>query len=296
MKNKIYTLLAFALVLLNSCEDIIDVKLSDDDVNMYAVEAKITTETNPYVFVYNTQIVSSAENYQGVTNAVVTISDNSSPQKSIQLVESSETPGLYQPANDVEYLGEKNKEYTVTISVNGIVLTASDYLAEVVPIDSIQVHSSLRGDNRFLGVYTFGDETPGLGDYYKWDIYVNNQLINGAEYLMIASDELVDGNYVNGFEIFTDFHDPNKPEDRILQPGDTVQVKQNSISEFAYYFYYQMYNQSQSGGMFSVPPANIKSNFTSSDGSTVVGIFTANDVSPSNYVIIDDEIESQLRN
>jgi hypothetical protein len=56
-----------------------------------------------------------------------------------------------------------------------------------------------------------------------------------------------------------------------------------------------MFNQSQSGGMFSVPPANIESNFTASDGSTVVGLFSAHDVSDSNKIIIDDTIESQLR-
>lgn len=295
MKNKIYIFLASILLLLNACEDVIEVKLSDEDVNMYAVEAKITTEENPYVHLYKTQVVSSDEPYQGISNAVVSISDNSTPPKTIQLVESNETPGLYVPIENEEFKGETGKEYTVTISTNGTVLTATDLLAKVEPIDSIQVHSSLRGDHRFLGVFTFGNETPGLGNYYKWDIYINNELLNGAEYLVIASDELVEGNYVNGFEIFTDFHDPNDDSERLLQLGDTVQVKQTSISEFSYYYYYQMFNQSQSGGMFSVPPANIESNFTASDGSTVVGLFSAHDVSDSNKIIIDDTIESQLR-
>jgi Na+-translocating ferredoxin:NAD+ oxidoreductase RnfG subunit len=295
MKNKIYVFLASILLLLNACEDVIEVKLSDEDVNMYAVEAKITTEENPYVHLYKTQVVSSDEPYQGISNAVVSISDNSTPPKTIQLVESNETPGLYVPIENEEFKGETGKEYTVTISTNGTVLTATDLLAKVEPIDSIKVHSSLRGDHRFLGVFTFGNETPGLGNYYKWDIYINNELLNAAEYLVIASDELVEGNYVNGFEIFTDFHDPNDDSERLLQLGDTVQVKQTSISEFSYYYYYQMFNQSQSGGMFSVPPANIESNFTASDGSTVVGLFSAHDVSDSNKIIIDDTIESQLR-
>ena len=295
MKNKIYILLASILFLLNACEDVIDVKLSNEDVNMYAVEAKITTEDNPLVHVYTTQVVSSSESYQGISDAVVTISDNSNPSNTIQLAESNETQGLYIPAENEEFKGETGKEYTVTISTNGTVLTASDVLSKVEPIDSIQVHSSLRGDHRFLGVFTYGNETPGLGNYYKWDIYINNELLSDAEYLVVASDELVEGNYVDGFEIFTDYHDPNDSSERLINLGDTVQVKQTSISEFAYYYYYQMYNQSQSGGMFSVPPANIESNFSASDGSTVVGLFTAHDVSTSNKIIIDDEIESQLK-
>jgi len=294
MKNKIYIVLASLLVLLNACEDVVDINLGDQDVNMIAVEAKITTKENPYVFLYKTQRVSFAEPFPGISDAVVTISDNSVPAKTIQLVESDNTPGLYFPNENEEYFGEPGKEYTITISTNGTIISATEALYEVVPIDSIQVHSSLRGDHRFLGVFTYGNETPGLGDYYKWDVYVNDSLISGAEYLVIASDELVDGNYINGFEIFTDFHDPNKPSERLIKLGDTVQVKQTSISEFAYYYYYQMFNQSQSGGMFSVPPANIKSNFTASDESTVVGLFTTHDVSQSNVIIIDETIENQL--
>jgi hypothetical protein len=72
-------------------------------------------------------------------------------------------------------------------------------------------------------------------------------------------------------------------------------VKQNSISEFDFNFYNQMISQGSSGSLFSVPPANIKSNFTSSDGKPVLGIFTANDVSISNKIVIDKKIEDQLK-
>ena len=295
MKNIIYTVLILVLILLNACEEVVDVKLNEENLNIYAVEAKITTEDNPYVYLYKTQVVSSAESYEGVSNALVTVTDNSVPSNTVQLVESSNMPGLYIPEEGTVFYGEKGKEYTVSISVENAVLTATDKLNEVEPIDSIQVHSSLRGDNRFLGIFTYGNEPPGLGNYYKWDVYINNELLNGAEYLVIASDELVDGNYVEGFEIFTDFHDPNEPEDRLINLGDTIQVKQTSISEFAYNFYFQMLNQSQTGGMFSVPPANIKGNFTSNDGREILGLFTAHDVSSSNMIVIDETIESQLK-
>ncbi|MBN1822286.1 MAG: hypothetical protein JW833_16310 [Prolixibacteraceae bacterium] len=55
-----------------------------------------------------------------------------------------------------------------------------------------------------------------------------------------------------------------------------------------------MIEQSFSGGLFSVPNANVKGNFKSSDGKTVLGIFAAQDVSVSNKVIIDESIENQL--
>jgi len=294
---KKYKAIIFVIVaiLFSACEDIIDVNLSDELVDLYAIEANITTETNPYVYVYKSHKVNVSDPYEGVSGATVTISDDSQPVKEITLIESSEKAGLYITESGNDFHGETGKKYFVTIKTNDVTITGSDVLATVEPIDSIQVHSSLRGDHRFLGVFTYGNEPAGLGDYYKWDIYINNELLSEAEYLVIASDELVDGNYVEGFEIFTDFHDLNKPEERKIKLGDTIQVKQNSISAFAYQYYFQMLNQSQTGGFFSVPPANIKSNFISSDGKPVLGLFTTNDVSTSNSVIIDQAIEDQLK-
>ncbi|MGQ8337075.1 DUF4249 family protein [Sunxiuqinia sp. A32] len=295
MKQYILPVVALFLLALTSCEDVIEVKLSDEVVDLYAVEAKITTESNPYVFLYKSLKVNEAVSYPGASGATVIISDNSEPQNSVQLEESSETNGLYLVPEGVDFLGEVNTEYSISIEHEGVTIIGSDYLSEVEPIDSIQVRPSLRGDKRFLGVFTYGDEPAGIGDYYKWDLYISGELLYEAEYMFVASDELVDGNYVSSLEVFTDFHDPDKPEDRLIKLGDSIQVKQTSISEFAYNYYYQMVNQNFSGGLFSVPPANIKGNLTASDGRPVLGLFTAHDVSVSNVVMVDEDIESQLR-
>ena len=141
MKNHIYIILAAILLLFNACEDVVEINPSDENVNLYAVEAKITTESNPYVFIYKSQKVNSVEPYPGINNAFVTISDNSSPSKTIQLVESTAKTGLYIPKENEKYFGETGKEYTITISINGKTLSATEPLSEVVQIDSIQVRS-----------------------------------------------------------------------------------------------------------------------------------------------------------
>lgn len=295
MKIKAIIFLSLVSVLLSSCEDIIEVKLSDENVDLYAVEARITTEDDPSVFVYKSQMVNIDEPYMGISGAEVVITDNSQPAKTIKLQETSEKKGLYVPAEGNYFLGEPGKTYTLNITVDGVKITATETLFPVEPIDSMKVRPSIRGDYQFLGILTYGNEPPELGNFYKWDIYINHKLLYQSDYLVIASDELVNGNYISGFEIFTDFHDPNKPEERKINQGDTIQVIQTSISEFAYYFYYQMFNQGQVGGLFSVPPANIESNFSASNGKKVLGIFTASDVSNSNIVIVDESIESGLK-
>jgi len=285
-------LLTFAF---SSCENVIDVKLSDQNLNLFGVEAGITTQSNPTVFLYQTLKVNQDVSYPGISGALVVISDNATPSNTIALFEDQKAKGMYMVPKNAGYKGVAGREYTLTIQSQGVTLTAKDKLAKVEPIDSIQVLPSARGDGRFLGIFTFGKEPKGLGNYYKWDIFVNDTLIYNADRIAVASDEFVDGNYIAKLEVYTDFHDPNKPQDRKLKLKDTICVKQTSISFFAYNFYSQMINQSSTGSLFSVPPANIKSNFTSSDGKPVLGDFIARDVSVSNKVVIDPTLEDQLK-
>lgn len=297
LRSSVFSLLAliFFSVLFSSCEDVIDVNLSDENLNLIGVEASISTVGQPTVFLYKTLKVDQDVAYPGISGAIVTISDNASPANLIVLTEDPAKAGHYLVPKNENYVGVAGREYNLNIQTQGVTLTAKDKLAKVEPIDSIQVVPSQRGEKRFLGVFTYGKEPKGLGNYYKWDIYVNDTLIHDGDRLAIASDEFVDGNYISKLEIYTDFHDPNKPEDRKLNLNDTIKVKQTSISEFAYNFYFQMINQSSTGSLFSVPTANIESNFTSSDGKPVLGIFIARDVSVSNEVVIDQKIEDQLK-
>ena len=288
------TFLLFSF-LITSCEDVIEVKLSNEELNLIGVEASITTIDEPVVFLYQTLRVNQDMTYPGISGAEVVISDNATPSNQIVLIESTEKKGFYRVPENSEYLGVAGREYTLTIKTGGNTLVAKDQLSKVEPIDSIQVLPSQRGEKRFIGIFTYGQEPAGLGNFYKWDIYINDTLYNNAEHLSIASDEFVDGNKISKLEIFTDFHDINKPEEREVNLNDTIVVKQTSISEFAYNFYFQMINQSSTGSLFSVPAANIKSNFTSSDGKPVLGIFTARDVSISNKVVVDQTIEDQLK-
>lgn len=296
MKTYKYLKLFAISIVLSSCEDVIDVKLSDENLNLIGVEASITSMDKPTVFLYKTLRVNQDEAYPGISGAVVTISDNAAPVNTVVLTEDPAKKGLYSISTNTEYMGVTGQEYTLTILTGGVTITAKEKLLKVEPMDSIQIMPSMRGDKMFLGIFTFGKETPGLGNYYKWDMYVNDTLINDANRIAVASDELVDGNYISKLEIYTDFYDPAKEaEERTLKLNDTVYVKQTSISEFAYNFYSQMINQSSGGSLFSVPMANIQSNFTSSDGKPVLGLFTARDVSVSKKIVIDQSIENQLR-
>ena len=294
MKKYIFFLLASFLY--TACEDVVNIGLHDTDLDSYIIQANITTIDEPTVYFGKPLPITTDTLYNGISNAIITITDDATPPNVVTLNENTEYNGFYYVPDNEDYFGVVNRSYTINVLTSeGVNISATETLYPVEPIDSIEIRPSLRGAKLFLGIFTYGQETPGLGNYYKWDIYINDTALSSNQNLMFVDDALVDGNYVPGLEVFTDFHDPQNEEERLLKYLDTVYVKQLSISESTYDYYYFMINQMSSGSMFSVPPANLPTNFTADDGKSVNGIFIANDVSISNSVVIDSLIENSLR-
>ncbi|MCK3684260.1 DUF4249 domain-containing protein [Maribellus sp. YY47] len=276
-----------ALILV-SCEDIVEVDLNDEDIDLFAVEAYINTKPadNVYVKIEKTLQVDQAATNPAVNSAIVEISDDETVPNTVILKEQGNT-GIYKLPENTVYEAVPGRTYHLTITTtDGTVITATEYLQHVETLDKTKINLSARGDYEFLAVFINSQETPGEGNYYKWDIYINNELLYESEYLAFASDELVDGNYIYDFEILTDFED--KEEDKVFHMGDTVRVEQLSISEASYDFYFGLINQAFSGSPFSVPPANVPGNLTSSDGKRVLGLFSARDISVGESIVIDE--------
>ena len=281
-------ILLFAIVAFTACEDVVEVELNDEDIDLIAVEAYINTKTenNVYVKLERTLAVNQTAQNPAISNAVVQLSDNAASPNTVTLEEQG-TTGIYVLPAETSYPGVTGRTYTLTITTpDGTVITGEEYLQEVETLDTVKVNLSDRGNYEYLGIYINSQETPGLGHYYKWDIYVNGAFLNDGEHLAFASDELVDGNYIYDMLILLDWED--EEEDKILHPGDTVVVEQLSISEAAYEFYWGLSDQAWAGSPFSVPPANVPGNLISNNGKRILGLFSARDVSVGNTVIIDD--------
>lgn len=277
------------ILILVSCEDVVQVDLNDENLDLVAVEAYLDNRSTDNVYVKLVRSLPVDNNQQNppVNNAIVEVSDMESSANTVTL-EEVENTGIYRLQKNTSYKVVPGHNYQLKITLpDGVVITGSDYLERVETLDSVKVNLSARGDFEFLAVFISSQETPGPGNYYKWDIYINKRLLYESGNLTFASDELVDGNYIYNFEIFTDFYEDE--EDKILYKGDTVYVEQLSISQTAYDYYIGMVNQAFTGGPFSVPPANLPGNLTSSDGKKVLGMFSARDVSLGNQVIIGDE-------
>lgn len=288
---KIKTLAAIGILVLlfTSCEDVVQVNLDDSDLDLVTVDAYLNTkaENNVFVKLERSLPVDKNEANPAIHNAIVQISDDENEPNSVMLEEYKST-GIYILPKNTTYAAKTGKTYNLLISLpDGTQISGNDFLREVEPLDSVKVNLSARGNYEFLAVFIDAPNYPSPVQYYKWDIYINGNMLYESQNMVIANDELVDGNYIYNFEIFTDF--ARNDDERILFKGDTITVEQLSISKAAYDFYTGMINQAFTGSPYSVPPANVPGNLTSSDGKRVLGIFTARDVSVGNKVIIDDE-------
>ncbi|MEN8118108.1 MAG: DUF4249 domain-containing protein [Bacteroidota bacterium] len=287
--NKIFLFILLISVIISSCEDVVEVELNEVDIDLVSVEAYINTKPTDNIFVKleKTLSVNTVEQNPAINNAIVEISDNEPVPNTIKLEEERNT-GIYKIPSGKKYDAIPGRTYKITITTpDGIIITGEEYMQKVEKLDMVKINLSARGNFEFLAVFVNSQETPGPGHFYKWDIYNNGEMMSSSEKMSFVSDELVDGNYVYDFEIFTDFAAPDEEDEKEFHMGDTIYVEQLSISKSAYYFYYGMVNQAFSGSPFSVPPANLTGNLTSSDSKKVLGLFSARDISVGNTVVID---------
>ena len=289
-RNLIHTFILFTTILISSCEDVVDVEINNEDIDLISVEAYISNNSANSIIVKleKTLPVNETRENPVINKAIVEISDDAPSSNTIVLAENGNS-GVYTPPANTDFRVIPGSTYKLTIKTpEGVVITGEEYLQRVETLDTVKMNLSARGNYEFMAIFINSQETPGPGNYYKWDIYKNGRLLYNSENLSFASDILVDGNYIYDFEIFTDFTGPDDAEeDKAFTVGDTIVVHQLSISENAYNFYLGMVNQSFSGGPFSVPPANLPGNLTASDGKKVLGLFSARDVSVGNSIVLD---------
>jgi len=286
--KRLFLILLFPL-LLGSCEDVVDVNLKTEYIDLIAVEAYMNTKSSDNISVRINQSlpVNTTIKNPPVNEAIVEISDDQNPQNKIRLKEEGKS-GVYKLPENLSYKVVPGRKYMLKITtVDGVVISGEDYVQRTEPIDALQINLSARGDYQFLGVFINTQEIPGPGNYYRWMMYKNGKPQNEVDELAFTSDDFFDGNYLYNFEIYTDFHDPDEPEDGVLQLGDTVYVEQHSISKNVYDFYFLLVNQAFTGNPFSVPPANLPGNLTADNGKKVMGLFSVSDVTVSNPVVID---------
>ncbi|MCC8424283.1 DUF4249 domain-containing protein [Mucilaginibacter sp. UR6-11] len=240
MKNINY--IALLLLLLNSCEKAIDLKLPDNTPK-YVIEAVLTNEAGGCrVAISQTKAFTGDNTFTGVSGATVTISSNGSAQ--------TLTPtgtGIYQHST---FKGAPGNTYQLTVQVDGKTFTASSAMPQPVAFDSLYVKKG-EGNNKDGSPlqYAFaGYNDPGsVKNFYRFVQYVNNKK---EKTVFIADDEFTNGNSVNNR---LSFSNDNDDPARNIKSGEQLTVEMLCLDPVVYQYWYSLKNGAGGDGNNAAP-------------------------------------------
>lgn len=275
-----YIFIAFiGAILATSCTENIDFPVETEQERI-VVEGMITNKKQKHLIkLTKTTSFFEEDDVPAIENANVEITDGTNTYLCIE-----EGPGEYYTP-DMAFPVETN--YTLKVDYDGTVYEGSDYMNEVMPIDTIATFERDEFDfeegilRPYATVVLFATEKEGLGDYYLWKYQV--QKPDTAEKDMtptykdwtFASDEFVDGNSpADGWPIF------DRIEPYEIVSGSTVRVQMFGISKAYYEFLDAIGKAVYRGGLFDGPPANVATNMNNG----ALGFFVAASVSEGQTV------------
>lgn len=247
-------LIAFAstLLIFTACQKVIDVNLNEADPqvviesNYYAsgdsVVAKLSYTSNYF----------STEDSEKINAASVSIID---PQ-GVSTVLTNAGNGRYELFN---YTPQYNGDYTLEVQLGGTTYSATSYLNDVIPLDSLPyefIPQSIFGDSGYIVSMAINDPIDEV-NYWR-AIRISSDTINDhEEEIFLFDDEFVNGN-VFQIPFFADRY----------AVGDTIFVELRSLDRTTYDYYTELI--SVLGGNSAAP-----TNPTTNWNNNALGYFAA---------------------
>lgn len=246
------TFLILMLVVLSSCEEIIEVDLQDEAPRL-VIEASInwgkgTTGNDQLIKLNRSTPFFETGSITAVEGAIVSVTNDSTDDV---FVFADTGEGNYTTS---EFIPILNDTYTLEVIHDGETYTASEALVSVAPINEIR--QSIEGG--------FNDEIIDLNLYFddpvnEENFYFSKLLRDGDTFteLNTLSDRFIDGN-----EVFIIFEkDGDSDNDSEFLPGDVVKIELLGVSEQFYCFMEILIEQYYGGGdPFSSTAAEIRGN------------------------------------
>jgi hypothetical protein len=277
MKKIIYYLL-IAASLLPACEEPMNVKFNEEGSKKLTVEGSITTDTMSHkVLLSWSADFFSSDSQQMVSNADLSITDG---VKSFKLAET--IPGVY--ITEPTMYGKTDKTYTLNITLqDGRKYSASDRIVSLPDVDSVIVSDTSiyrgpdKGDVSGYAILYFGPEKPSPGDFYLWNLYINDTIFNKYYWnSTFTDDKFVNGSYIHDFMVyFIEKSDLKK---------DTNSIVLESLSISKNYYNFLLDSNQETvwrGSPWDAPPANISTNVVNG-----AGFFKASAVKRNKIVLI----------
>lgn len=260
-KYNIQLLLAFVVVL-TSCEKVIDLNL-DQTTPKIVIEGILTNlNTNHLVSISNTKNFDEDNTRAVISGAVIKVTDQNG--QTITFTEQGKSGNYY----STRFRGVPGRTYTLSVTTNGQTYTATSKMPLPVPIRSLtQVELSFFGETRKLVEVNYLDPA-NIENFYYTKLYVNN-IKRGS--LDVSSDRFNDGKAVKNATFVSD------PD---LETGDKVKIQLLTIDENVFKYLFSLSQITGNGGP-PTTPANPTSNFSNG----ALGYFSASTLSTDSLVI-----------
>jgi len=307
---KKYFLFLITILLLTSCEDIIDLELEQNEPQL-VVDAWLTDMPGEQVIKLRKTINYLDNSFTPeVTGATITVADinlSDSTINQIYVFEDEDNDGDYvwTPSTPNERLVNEGKDYGLLIDLDGDQYVSLSNAKRTIPIDSIGYEFRQDEVGQPDGIYAqiYAKDAVGEGDVYWIKTFKNGQFLNKASEMNLAYDGAFgpgsnsDGILFIppirfGINRIADVGD-DAIDDNEVPPyaeGDSIRVEIHSLTQEAFLHLFQARTQMTQGdnGLFATPINNIPSNIfaQNSDAKEIpVGFFCVSKVSSEERVV-----------
>ena len=221
--------LIIILMMLSSCEEVIDIDLNDADP-AFVAEAIIYKDSVCTVRLTRTTSFFTQEEPGIIDNAVITISDESLSEE-LQYAGN----GYYTGST---ITGTEGSTYEIEIRHNGTSYTGIAYMpaqTDIISVsfDKYEVQSTLNplGQTVFTIICEFSDN-PDTDNFYMIKYLDNGEMIE-ENYFMLTESDAIGGTFVNENNIISF-------SESIFYEGGEVEVQLFSIDESVYNYFRQL--------------------------------------------------------
>lgn len=273
------------LLLFTSCEEAIDLNLEEGESQL-VVDAFISNEAKIQVV----KLSKSAAYFnndlpEGVSGANVILSG--SDGSTYTFVEQQK--GSYEYDASLAPINNIGTSYTLKINYDNKDYLSTSVLHPVPNIDTIVFYEELNPFSGEIGVFAefYAKDIAGRTDYYWIKSYKNQLSTNDPGDFNLAKDASFVGDAADGFVFILPIRRSINIFDEPFEVGDTSRVVLNALNKDASDYLLRINTESNNGGLFSVPPSNIKSNILNAAGleqKEVLGIFSMMSVEKASAV------------
>lgn len=260
MKRKSFLLIFIAIVVMSSCEKVIDVELNDTE-KKYVIEGVLTDrEGSSRVTITRTKNMDEDNAFEGISGAEVRIED----ERGQSTIFHEGSPGIYQG----DLTGVPGESYTLKVNIVGTVYTAVSHMPLPVSLDSLYISESdmMGGKDKLANVVLKDPE--GRGNAYRFVQFINDKK---SKNIFIQNDDLSDGRMITA-NLLT--------RNSAIRQGDSVSVEMQCIDPAVYKYWFSL-RKGSTGENENATPANPVSNISGG----ALGYFSAHTIRTKSIVV-----------